>query len=1201
MSKISWTKEQSQAIDIRGSDVLVNASAGSGKTAVLTERIIKKLLNPASPCNITDFLIVTFTVSAAKELKEKISSAIKNALNDTSTSAIRHLKRQIVNLPSAKILTIDSFCKFIVSECSSDLNIPCDFQIGEETELNQLSAEVLSNLLDECFDGFQYDLMFDTSFLPNSTRKGFDSIVTTFSKQKGFDEMTGIIKEQYAKLLKYPDPFSYIRELQLVTGDILIKKYKNNESFSFFDTVIGKGVIRDVSQAVEMAISYYNEAKALVEPFTEMSAKYMPIIEKDITIATAYLDSWKKGEGNNGTLKVTNNLSPYKPKTTEEEMAKARFRALRDEAKDIIKSISQKYVPQSEEKLFAQLADTFSISNELFSLIQEFHKRLVDEKIKKKVFSFDDISQLAYKALVVDGTYSRTTREFQKTDYAGELSEKFEEILIDEYQDVNELQDTIFKAISNSHNRFMVGDIKQSIYKFRGATPIIFDNYRNTFSPYSEEDASGVPTIVNLQDNFRSDDSVINFVNGLFCKIMNYKNDTVYKNEDFLKCSKKEDGKMHLPTELAILSDDRECEYVADKIVDIVKNNPTTPLSDIAIIARKHESLQKIEKVLAEKNIPTSYSANNSYFKSWEIETVVALLNTVDNPTNDVYLLSSLISPLFSFTPKELLEIREKEMQKDVFFALKRYAENGESDALRSKCDAALKTLNFWFNKSCTAKSDDFIWWLYDETGLLSIASKLDGGKSRKENLLEFYKLAIKFEQSEYKGLKSFLRYVETLQKSKNNLGAKKNSDNNVKLITIHDSKGLEFPYCFYIASSKKINRSDETSPIINSERFGASFAVPSGNLGARVTTYEKLLAASETREENVDEELRLLYVALTRAKNQLFITANADLEKIKAYVDIASLSRKTMAYSIKNADSIFKIIAVGLASNPTFSALLNSSKGDNVSIEGDELTARYFEEYTPCDEVMPAAPKSLDTKPLKIRKEDVDFSMKAMPSTDNTPYKIAVTSLKDGVIDDSSVASVVKPKKAPKFCSGSVENDGAFKGTAMHTFMQFCDFGECIKRGTPWEAERLKKYGFITDEQFEALNHPNLAKFFKSKIFKELSSSNRIEREKRFTISLPSSILYNDEEKKKALDATGANTLVQGVVDLYFFNADGTVTLLDFKTDSVGEKDGEKILKDRHASQLLQYKKAIEEIENCKVAKTVIYSFCLAKEIEIC
>ncbi len=1193
MSGFSWTKEQLAAIESEGTDILVSAAAGSGKTAVLTQRIIRKLTDTNNPVDVTDFLIVTFTVSATTELREKLSNAIRKTYNENRS--LKRLKKQILNLPSAKILTIDSFCKFIVSECAKQLDIPADFLTGEESELKRLTDDTVAETLDSFFEGYSCKPLFDTSYLPSDVRRGFLSVVECFSTQKTFDTLNETIIDLYNKLIKYPEPFKRAKGYLNEYDTILREHYINKSKTSFFDTKLGKIITAEIKEAVSTASKYFAEAKELIAQYEEMSAKYSPAVEEDFLSSEHIIASDGAELIKSLSLYVPQRLSSYRPKNDFEKDIQEKFKELRDAGKELISDLKNKYPITDEEKLYLQIANTFSIANELFAVVEEFSRRLWLSKLEMKIFSFDDIAQLAYKALIKEGTYDKETRTFEKTDYAGELSEKFHEILIDEYQDVNELQDTIFKSVSNSHNRFMVGDLKQSIYKFRGATPEIFFEYRNTFKPITSTDGS--PRLISLQNNFRSDKSVIDYVNSLFEVVMNYQSEDVYRKDDFLTFSKNED--LNIPTEISIFDQDIEYEYIADKIIEITTKDPRFSFNDICILSRKHDSLQKAQKVLNERGIPSDYTPNENFFKSYEIQTIHSLLKAIDNPTDDVALLSVLTCPFFAFTPAELLKIRETAPRGEIYFALRSYS--GDT-ILEKKSKYAVHVLKKWKNKSRAVGSDTFIWWLYSETHLLSAVKKLNNSKERTNNLITFYNLAIKYEEREFKGITKFLNYLESFISSKNRLGKKNNSENSVHLMTIHDSKGLEFPICFYASSGSLISRADERKKIIMSEIFGPAFSVPVGSLGGKINTYAEKAAIAETRAAVMDEELRLLYVALTRAKNSLIITGHTDISAYIKRLRLDNMCRTSFSYALKNATTILKVIGMGMCSEKLFDNALKSFDNENLTASENLLTINLFASYESQRLTNSPTADNCEVNTVTLNKGDIEKAL--LPTgcsvLTDTPFKLSVSSIREGLLDEGAVSSISTIKKYPSFMSLDSDNISSFTGTAMHVFMQFCDFDNCIKNGTVNEAERLVKYGFITEMQKQVLNHLTLTAFFSSNCYKNICKAVRVEREKRYTLLLPSSFFFTDEAKKQQLDALNQKTLIQGVIDCYYVNQDNTITLIDFKTDNVSPKDGENILKERHKHQMMLYKEAIEEIEGIKVAKAAVYSFCLSKEIEI-
>ncbi len=1191
MGKYNWTDNQEKAIVTSGSDILVSAAAGSGKTAVLTERIIRKLIDPSGDFDVTDFLIVTFTVSATSELRAKLSSAINEAYLQNKN--LKKLKKQLLMLPHAKIMTIDAFCKYIVNECARDLGIPVDMALGDEGELQAIVAETTVAVTDELFEGMEYPLLYDTSYLPDGVKRGFLSLVEAFGASKGYEPLYEVLKDTYAKLLNFPEPFLKAKALLSEYDKILREHYLKRSGASFFESSVGRAVVRECREALETAISLLREAEGVTDRFPAMAEKYAPTVEEELSTLI-------KIQSLSEPLPFLVALSDYKPSklsafsatTDEEEAAKGKFKAYRDTAKDIVEKEQKKFPSVDEEKLFFQTAGVFSIACELFAVVELIHERVWKEKLEKRILSFQDVSHLAFKALVKEGSYSHATRAFEKTDYALTLSEKFREVLVDEYQDVNELQDTIFRAVSNSQNRFMVGDIKQSIYKFRGATPEIFMDYRNTFLPVDKEWDGKSPRLIALQNNFRSDTSVIRLVNSLFEVIMNYESEDVYRKDDHLVFSKESD--LGLTAEVCLFGGEGEFDYVADRIIDFTEKGFS--LSDIALLARKHVSLVKLQEALQKKGIPSDYSPNKNFFESYEVATILSILRATDNPTDDISLLSALTSPVFSFLPSELLKIRNFSPDTDIYFSLSDYAQKGSEEELRKKCRLVIEKLGEWKELSRHLPTDSFIWQIYEETHFLSIVKALSDAKAREDNLIAFYGIAGSFEKRELRGLTKFLIFLESIIGQKNRYGKGGGGESSVRLMTVHDSKGLEFPITFFVDAGAPISRQDERKKIIFSEVFGPAFPIPVGRLGGKVSTYAEKAALSETRRGNADEELRLLYVALTRAKNKLIITGTESLNTFSTFLECITVNKTAFSYLLKNAPTLMRMISAGLMSEEIFKKAIRTLSSEST----DGFEVKVFPEYEASERVYEPS-VAVAPEGDALAEEEIDFALMEFDEKRlaNAPFKLSVSAVREGLLDESDEKKTVI-KKYPDFMSLDGEKMAAFRGTAMHTFMQFCDFYECKNKSTLEEAKRLLKYGFINFEQFEVLNHTALQKFFQSKLFGEIYASSSVRREERYTLFFPSSEFFSDEKTKMLLDADGKETLVQGVIDCYFENPDKTLTIIDFKTDNVGKENGEEILKERHSKQLNLYRRAIEEIEKVKVKKVYIYSFCLGKEIEI-
>ncbi len=1180
MAEINFTPEQRLAIDTEGCDVLVSAAAGSGKTAVLTRRVLNKIIDTSKKTDITDFLVVTFTVSAAGDLKRKLSEGIREEMRREGADAKR-LRRQLLSLSYAKIATIDSFCLFIVRDCLDLLSLPVGMTLGDEKEMSALAAEIM----EECVEN---------AFCESEQNDGFALLVETFSNARGDAALVPSLLSIYSKIINYPEPLSLFNEYIEECDTALL----NRADLSFFKTPFGKGLYEDISEKLSQAEEWLKSAEKLCELDEDAYAKYLPVIESDLEFLCALEDDFKTSYecfANKLTLFSPQNIPAIRGRAQDELLVK--IKSLRAEAKDTVAGFKKTYLVKDERELFLQLELHSKILGAIYSILCAFHERFMKEKQRRKIMSFSDMSHYAFKALIKEGSYSRRTGEFEKTPYAEELTSRFREILIDEYQDVNALQDIIFRAVSNSKNRFMVGDIKQSIYGFRGAVPEIFSHLRDTFKPHGGIDDKGEePKSVFLQNNYRSDSKILEFSNKLFSALMNWESEK-YLKKDHLVFSKKED-KLY-PVELFVFhknfkSEDWEKEqeavFVSNKIVELVTNGECD-FSDIAVLARNTATLEKIKKALDRAQVPCEATGQANLFDSYEVLTAISFLKAVANPTDDVSLASAMTSLPFSFVPDELLKIRGFEKKRDFYFALVKAGE--ENSPLGEKCREFLTFLSSLSEFSEENTPDRVVWRILEDTGLLTNVEKLGEPKERRQNLITLYSLSRSLCSKEKGSLSALVDKLDTLARDGKIKTSKNAPSNAVKLMTFHGSKGLQYPVVFTAGLGSEINRQDTHEKIVFSP-FGPTFNLPWSEANTKLVSYLRMSAARLVEKGLIDEELRCLYVALTRAETRLFVTAEADTKSLLKACELSSLSQKSFSYSVKHASTLMSFLAIALKDTPEFVKGLNSEE-KTAHFSSDSLSVTFVRGDGPVSEEY-YSEKEKEEKNLTLTPDTLAFALKDLEVSEigSVPYKISVSRLKRGLLDEGEEEEAL-PIKAPRFISPDAHKTPALKGTSMHTFMQFCSFDLFSEKDVEAEADRLVREGFITEEHRENLDIKKLYSLISSSIFDEIRKSEEVAREKRYTVSVNIQTLAGGE--KYPYDD---KLLVQGVVDCYFKNESGTYTLIDFKTDRVSEENGEETLLSRHAAQLILYARALSEILPEKIEKILIYSFSLSRFIEV-
>ena len=1172
MADIKFTPDQLLAINTEGSDILVSAAAGSGKTAVLTRRVLNKIIDTEKKCDITDFLVVTFTISAAADLKRKLSDGIREEMKREGADVSR-LRRQLLSLSYAKIATIDSFCLFIVKDCLRELSLPVGMSIGDSNEMDALALEIMEETIEK--------------FYSRSEDNGFLSLAEAFSDARGDSELIPKLLEIYYHLINFPCPTELLGE----NISEICKVCELRGKASVFSSLLFAPIYTDITEKISQACEFWREGIKACELDEDAMTKYLPVLEDDLRFAEALSAAAKKSYSD--FKRVLDTYAPAKMpaiRGRSEDKELVLVKKLRNSAKEIISSLKESYAVRNEDELFMQVELHVKILEAINLVITEFHTRFMEEKKRRRIMSFSDMSHYAFEALIEKGSYNRKTGEFRKTPYAESLSSRFSEILIDEYQDVNELQDLIFRAVSNSKNRFMVGDIKQSIYAFRGATPKIFELYRDTFTPLTAPDnVSDTPKTVFLQNNYRSDSKIIDFVNGIFSRVMNWESEK-YLDKD--KLIHKRDGDMAYPVELVLFDKDAdydegispEAEYIADEIIRLVKSGEYS-FEDIAILGRANSVLETVKEALDRRRIPADSTGEGNYYESYEILTLISLLKAVANPTDDVYLASAMTTLPFTFTPDELYEIRQFSRKTDFYFALLKAAEI--ENALGEKCRSFLDFIDDMRDFSSENSCDRVLWRVIEKTGILSEIKKHSDPTTRRENIISLYDNARAFCSSERRSVGAFCDLLDSLAQS-GGKGAKKQTAGAVKLMTFHASKGLQFPVTFVTGLGRMMNKSDSTGKIVFSD-LGPTFDLPYSESCTHLVSYLKKSAASEIKKALINEELRTLYVTLTRAEKRLYVTAEAKRSSIENVLFASSLTETSFSYTVKHASNHLSLIVSALASGDILSKALESGKA-----ECDELNVTFFEEYTPTGEALVS---NAVQSHAEFSAEDIAFAMKTVCASKvgDIPYKISVSDLKEGLLDEGTEEKNVEFISAPDFLSPEKSPSPAFIGTSMHTFMQFCSFDICGEDECRREAEKLLRDGFILPEHFDCLDFRSLSRIFDSPLMEKIRHSTRVEREKRYTLLVDASKLWKSPDMQ-----SNDKVLIQGVIDCYFENERGNVTLVDFKTDRVKEPDGERILLERHSEQLKLYAEALSEILPQKVDEIYIYSFALEREIEV-
>ncbi len=1279
----NWTKQQLEAIIDRGHNLLVSAGAGSGKTAVLTERIIRRLCDNENPAEITRMLVVTFTKAAAAELKARISSALNEQL--AHDPANRRLARQLMQLDRAKICTIHSFCLDLLREHFAILGIPADFRVADDAESKLLRQNLMNELIEDYYAGKSIP----TEYAIDDFGRLADSLVGI----KADDKLADKLLKLYTLFESYRDSIGFLEKFA--------HELETDASCDFGESRCGQVTLRIVSERLE----YYRGqlADALPDLMNDdlLSRAYLPAIEQDIDYIREVIRLCSN-QDYAGLFKQMNSYSAARLGAVRgaSDEVKA-IKDKRDRFKKERDKLAKKFCSLTPEKIAANQQRTADMLSQLYRLLALFDERIKKEKHRRAIVDFSDLERLAYTLLV--------TSDGRPTDTAHSISELYDEIYIDEYQDVNSVQDAIFAAVSRENNRFMVGDVKQSIYGFRGAEPDIFQSYRQSYAHLDDaENASPSGYTIYLSDNFRCDKEIIEFTNLVSERLFtNATGALPYYPEDGLVHSKsgEEQG---IPVRLLIVgsddtadsgsdSDDNavddlsadntdgtdgtdgadstegaesedistaEAICVATEIKRLLANgkkddgSPIRP-SDIAILMRsaKTDSVPFCA-VLEAAGIPVYNNLAGDFFENAEILLALCLLNTIDNPGRDIYLAGLLKSQLFEFTLDELILIRRHVVKGSLYDALSAYTIDTDFEKGRR----FLEFLSRWQDKARRLPVDRLLWQLYLETDLPALVRMGSDSTRRRANLYMLYEYARRFESSSFKGLYNFIRYINDLiAKGARLEDAKVYSDasDTVKLMTIHQSKGLEFPVVFICGCAKKFNDRDLNENIVVEPKLGAAVKLLDSTGFARCDTPVRQAISAKLADSLYEEEMRVLYVAMTRARERLYLTGKvAKPQKLveACRADAARLSRLTVLrnggflrwvltaiydYESNHTERPYTIELIDQSTltlpdeaGVSVSAA-GSISGENGSRTAVDSTSDVTESRTAADSISgvtesraAAGDTSDDLELDRVIHEHFDFvyphkarlklpaklSVSELYPTilddDDPPAKLPQSgfNLTDATEDDIKKPTVFK-SKLPLFMSDKAADAGsaAERGTATHLFMQFCDFDrlDCkhqLDKLIDDECARLTEQRFITPRIASLINKSQLRGFFQSKIFSEIRASRKVYREYRFNCELPANEFTADPNLMSEL--VDEKILVQGVIDCFFVNSDGDITLLDYKTDYIPRAmprgEAVELLRSRHQLQLGYYRAACEAVSAKRVSRLVIYAFGLGCEIEL-
>ncbi len=1194
---------------------------GSGKTAVLVERIINKVIN--EDVDIDKILVVTFTNAAASEMRERVLDAIYKKLEENPDDV--KLQRQITLLNKASICTIHSFCLDVIRNNFYEIDTSANFRIGDTAEIEMLKNDVLEELFEEKY--LQED-------------QGFIKLIETYTDYRGDEKLQELVLNIYKYIQSNPFPEKWINEK--------VEDFNIDVNEDFSKTIWGKVILENVKSEIEAMLLKLENIKRETLKYSELD-KFSGVLQEDINnLKGIKLDNWDIAYESINSVSWTK--WPVDKKVTLD--LKNEAKEIRDQIKKDFNTLNIGYTSKEANE---DIASMYGILEELRKLIIEFSTKYVEAKRERNIIDFNDIEHFALQILVGKKSDSEDKAVDEiPSEVAKKYIDKFEEILIDEYQDSNLVQEKILTSISRGNNIFMVGDVKQSIYKFRQARPELFLEKYSTYALKSVQNVESKGIKIQLFKNFRSRRNVLEVTNQIFENIMSEKLGNVeYNNEEYLNYGAdypkpEENINMEGIAELNIIDlkekedEDEEQEeteriensvlearFVAKKIQALLNSDYQVydkkvgyrkiRAKDICVLLRATSVLAPIyEKEISELNIPVFSDSSNTYLESMEVETIMSLLKVIDNPMQDIPLVTVLRSNIFGFTDNDLIEIRLCD-KKCSFYESMLKARISVNSNLRHKIDETIDKIKKWKKEEKYTPLNEFIWKLYLETGFLNYVSLLPNGNLRQANLKMLFEKAKQYEKASFKGLFNFINFIDKVKTNSGDLSSAKiigENDDVVRIMSIHKSKGLEFPVVFLSSTGKKFNLRDLNTPILLHQDMGFGPQYIDSEKKIEYSTLAKEAIRIAAKKETISEEMRVLYVALTRAKEKLIITGiSKDAEKaLNEKEKMLSMVRRNDAYQLdlENMQGA-KIPSLKIHENivgkyTSYLDWLELVYQYNKEKEIDSiLSLNIYDKRDLVEKLQKEDLENFDTeKIIKQKAEKVKASelMKEIEKklewkyiymeSSKIPTKTSVTKLKelemDNDIDELIDLARNKGKEhmgltaKPKFMEEVQKLTAAQKGTLIHLCIQKLDEKIEYSRDDIKEfIEDLCKRNIISEIEAQSINIDILYKYTKSELWQELKNAKEIHKEAPFYINVPASKIYDEAEKSEMI-------LVQGIIDLYYISKEGKLILVDFKTDYVPNGDVSK-LEEKYAVQLELYKNALEGVTGKKVDKAMIWA----------
>lgn len=1251
MGSTKWTDDQLKAITTRGCNLLVAAAAGSGKTAVLVERIIRIITNEENPIDIDKLLVVTFTSAAASEMRERVANAISKALEVNPNSKV--LQKQLTLLNRSNITTMHSFCLDVIKNNYHVIDLDPTFRISDSTENELLKMEVINEIFEDKYDEEDED---------------FKKLLEAYSGSKNDDALKNIVLNLYKFSMSGPWPEKWLIE--------------KAEEFNI-------NTIEDLDNSNWMKVLKEN-IKIEVEGYIKSYEKAIRIIEE-----TAGLEPYEEGYVNElesfralyesldlGIEKITEEfnkitfprLKTIKKANVSDEDRQNLVKSIRDGIKKKSKGLISNIFSSTKEESLEVIRKSYPFMKSLSLLVLEFMDKFNEKKREKNILDFNDLEHLCLKIL----TEKDENDNIIPSKIAENLRETFDEVLVDEYQDSNNVQETIIELVSRKNldnpNVFMVGDVKQSIYKFRQAKPELFLEKYNTY-PLEEGSKNRK---IQLYKNFRSREEIIDGVNYIFKEVMSkevgdleYNKDEslnlgasypdieegdnaeiggpiefhiLDKSGDFKEEEKSENNEEYSDAEEEEDIDDitLEARIVSKRIKELINieegQKPfkvfdkelgeyrNLKFKDIVILLRATKNWGEVFlEELGSQGIPVYADTGTGYFETIEIRTMMSLLKIIDNPMQDVPMIAVLKSPILGFTAEELSDIRLLDSKKYFYEIVKGISEDlyDISEELKFKCREFINNLNKWRHKALYTSIDEFIWYLYMDTAYYGYVGAMPNGKLRQANLKILFQRAKQFEKTSFKGLFNFITFINKLINNQNDLGNAKilgEHEDVVRIMSIHKSKGLEFPVVFTSGFGKNFNLRDTSNSVLYHEDLGYGPDYVDLENRVSISTIAKEAIKKKLISETISEEMRILYVAFTRAKEKLIITgATRNLEKtINKWTSAASMDKDIIpAVEVIKERNYLGWVGMAIAKHKDGKNLrkyVGAYDNDIVLDNSKWLVKMWTKESLAVDKNLESVEEKKDEDLFINREVEVidkeierrlDYRYKYKDIL-NLPSNISVSDLKKSLYnnedDELRTVNTYGEKVAikPKFLQEKKGISKSERGTIAHLIMQKLNLDRVSNNEEiDDQIDMLKTSALITEEEEKSISNIRFIDFFTSSLGSRLLNSYRnnrlVKRELPFYTEISTLNIDNNLDKEVYLNE---KVRLQGIIDCIFEEEDGVV-LIDYKTDYVQLGKEEEII-NKYKVQIKYYKEAVEKITGKRVKEAYLYLFGINKEVKM-